>query len=302
MNSRRLIPILMALATVFWLLLAVLPFGIAGGVLWDGPSPDTEDRPAAKSDGSAAPFFFWLLTIPYAVFMVGAGLTLYLEIVEGREKSQRHRPFPSKTVSSEWTSVNWSALARRRQRPWYQFRLRTLLLALVAVQVALSVALTLHRSRDASLRKAHTVLATQERSALDKLDPFYSRITYSEEPWISGGVSGGHNQFEMNHTPGDGPNDLDGLFGGVKGDDIVMHVVALRGFDSGFGDAELAHLEALSELEHLDLTGTAVTDAGLEHLKSLRSLREVSLFHTQVTEGGVAVLRESLPDCTIQWR
>ena len=64
-------------------------------------------------------------------------------------------------------------------------------------------------------------------------------------------------------------------------------------------DADLEHLKGLSELQHLNLTGTKVTDAGLEHLKGLTALRGLDLGLTQVTDAGVAQLKESLPNVRV---
>jgi hypothetical protein len=55
-------------------------------------------------------------------------------------------------------------------------------------------------------------------------------------------------------------------------------------------DSDLTYLTALSQLQRLDLVSTDVTDAGLEHLKCLNKLRVLNLARTQVTDAGLEVL------------
>ncbi len=98
-------------------------------------------------------------------------------------------------------------------------------------------------------------------------------------------------------------------------------VVTLEG--SQIADAELAHLEDLTQVKNLHLNGTQITDAGLEHLKCmkeleflefndsqitdtglerlkvLRKLVILELNDTQVTDEGIEKLRQALPDCSI---
>jgi hypothetical protein len=66
-------------------------------------------------------------------------------------------------------------------------------------------------------------------------------------------------------------------------------------------DAGLVHVEPLTGLEQLGLTGTQVTDAGVLRLTRLKKLRELSLIGTQVTEETFDELQKALPRCHIFW-
>jgi hypothetical protein len=55
-------------------------------------------------------------------------------------------------------------------------------------------------------------------------------------------------------------------------------------------DAGLCHLARLSRLQHLDLSGTAITDHGLEVFRALSELESISLAWTNVTDAGAAKL------------
>ena len=52
-------------------------------------------------------------------------------------------------------------------------------------------------------------------------------------------------------------------------------------------DAGLAHIEKLSDLKHLDLSGTHITDAGLSRLHALTNLQSLYLGSTYVTDVGL---------------
>jgi hypothetical protein len=60
-----------------------------------------------------------------------------------------------------------------------------------------------------------------------------------------------------------------------------------------------AGLEYLRDLEKLNLGRTEVTDEGLRHLIPLTGLRMLSLKETHVTTAGVNRLQRTLPDCEI---
>jgi hypothetical protein len=64
-------------------------------------------------------------------------------------------------------------------------------------------------------------------------------------------------------------------------------------------DAGLAHLARLSQLRELRLNGTQVTDSGLQLLRGLNKLHWLWLYHTRVTDAGVRALQQALPNCEI---
>jgi hypothetical protein len=57
-------------------------------------------------------------------------------------------------------------------------------------------------------------------------------------------------------------------------------------------DENLAPLQDLSNLVHLDLGKTAITDAGLANLKGLTKLTELHLEETKITDKGIANLKD----------
>lgn len=64
-------------------------------------------------------------------------------------------------------------------------------------------------------------------------------------------------------------------------------------------DAGLARLQGLTTLRLLSLGDTQVTDAGLAHAQGLTGLRLLFLDNTQVTDAGLAELHKALPNCEI---
>ena len=70
--------------------------------------------------------------------------------------------------------------------------------------------------------------------------------------------------------------------------------------DTGVADADLAHLESLTNLERLNLYYTDVTDAGLERLKGLPKLAWLNVQITHVSYEGVKKLQKALPNCEIR--
>ena len=59
------------------------------------------------------------------------------------------------------------------------------------------------------------------------------------------------------------------------------------------------HLKGMSELQSLDLAGTAITDKGLTQLKGLANLRLLNLKGTKITAEGIAKLQQTLPNLKI---
>lgn len=81
------------------------------------------------------------------------------------------------------------------------------------------------------------------------------------------------------------------------GTDFVSVVVAVQGRHGDFGsdwdwtDADMVHLQTLSDLRQLNLQGTQVTDAGLVHIKHLTELERLNLNLTKISDSGLARLR-----------
>ena len=69
--------------------------------------------------------------------------------------------------------------------------------------------------------------------------------------------------------------------------------------DTQVTDAGLKQLAGLKDLSGLTLDNTQVTDAGLVHLAGLKGLKHLNIYKTQVTDAGVAELQKSLPNCRI---
>jgi serine/threonine-protein kinase len=96
------------------------------------------------------------------------------------------------------------------------------------------------------------------------------------------------------------------LVGTTVGDDGLRGLVknpGLRWLDlqdnKKVTDAGVALLAGCEDLEHLDLTGTAVGDAGAKALVACKSLKRLILTGTPVTVKGVEDLRKALPNCTV---
>lgn len=66
-------------------------------------------------------------------------------------------------------------------------------------------------------------------------------------------------------------------------------------------DRGLVHLKGLAELDELALRATAVTDDGLEHLNGLAKLKKLDLRATFVTEEGVKKLTRVLPNVAVDY-
>jgi len=75
-------------------------------------------------------------------------------------------------------------------------------------------------------------------------------------------------------------------------------ITAVR-FCGRITDAELGQfkgLKGLSQLQSLDLSGTAITDAGLQHLKAFRNLQHLDLSRTAITGAGLVGYLRGLDD------
>ncbi len=148
----------------------------------------------------------------------------------------------------------------------FQFSIRLLLVLAVAVALPFSwLAVEMKKARE-------------QRGVIEALEKLRAEVAY-------------YGTFE-------GPAQVAQLPGSVwlrtlLGDDFFVAPYLVR-FDSTMvtvTDADLEHLQGLSQLQRLGLEGTGVTDAGLDHLKGLTQLQVLLLNGTKVTDAGLEHLK-----------
>ena len=180
------------------------------------------------------------------------------------------------------------------RRHWFRYSLRTLLLAMVVISLALGWF-------TARMKKAK-----RQKAAVSAIVSLSGLVVFDDQP----------DDLTAAPTVSPVPRWLRNLLG----DDFfrtAVHVVAfndasmeavrelpeIRRLDFVGGpatDAGLVHVRGLSQLETLNLSDTQITDAGLKYLKGLTQLRELCLRGTSVTSEGVRKLQRSLPNCRVE--
>lgn len=73
----------------------------------------------------------------------------------------------------------------------------------------------------------------------------------------------------------------------LVGEDYFVKVTDIPVIEGTLTDDDLVLLNALTNLEGLNLNGMQVTDGGVEHIKALTNLRDLKLEGTQVTNAGL---------------
>ena len=202
-------------------------------------------------------------------------------------------------------------MTEKRRRPWYQFSLRTLFVAVFLLTLPLSW-LRFERCRE---QRAIVEIEALGGSVVYYYPPSDWRDSkHLPEPLRDFLFSGVYQAGFFPQTIDD--NGLRHLR--VLDDLRILTVADNRITDAGarhlrglteliylclsgteIGDTGLEHLREMANLTNLQLARTAVTDAGLEHLSGLTNLNSVDLNGTQVTAKGVEKLREALPNCRV---
>ena len=174
----------------------------------------------------------------------------------------------------------------RRQRRWYQYSLRTLLLFVLLVSIGMSwLGVKLHRAREQkeaveAIRKAGGEVSYDYQSDYASAEP---RVPKWARALLGDGFF-----FDVLQA---------GASGTKFGDDEAVYLRRLTNLEwlslraTRITDAGLEHLEGLARLEELYLSRTNITDAGLEHLKRLTNLTWLNLSDTQVTDAGLEHLK-----------
>lgn len=202
-----------------------------------------------------------------------------------------------------------------KRRRWLQFRLRTLLIAILVLSVPLSwFAVRLERAR----RQREAVKAIERLGGYVEFDldldtPYWLLRLLGQEsvskPVVVSFKGTLVGDPELAHL--EALTDVDLLFldgTHITDEDLerlpqLPELYGLHLADTRVTDAGLRHLQRFAKsLVQLSLGGCRVSDAGLEHLGGLANLEWLILTETNVTPEGVKKLQAALPNCKIDYR
>lgn len=177
--------------------------------------------------------------------------------------------------------------ATQKRRRWFQFRLRTLLIAIVVLSLPLSwVGVIIQRARN----QMKAVRAIQTVGGEVRYN--YRRAYVSSNEWDSLSSCAAPPQWMR----------------ALVGNEFSVAVCnCCYGLDANWveleeiNDKQMLCLLKCSTLEYLCIRDSQVTDRGLERLRELRNLKLLVLYGTQVTPEGVKRLQEALPNCQINY-
>lgn len=181
-------------------------------------------------------------------------------------------------------------------RRWFQFRLRTLLIAVLLLAVPLSwIAMRIEKAR-------------RQREAVEAIAKLGGGVRYDYHDGVCDPAE---------HPP------IPSLLLKLLGDDFFSDVVGVGFFQDDVVDNDLTvlntlrnldfvelvqvpitdrglrHLDGLHRLQYLNLKGSPITDVGLPQLAKLTTLARLDLTGTKITEEGVKTLVDALPDCVV---
>lgn len=180
------------------------------------------------------------------------------------------------------------------RRKWFQFKLMTLLVAVLVLSLPLSwVAVRMRRVRRQRVvtEQLESIGWSVEFHDMRIVSPLNRNQAYSFEPPYSLKVI----PVDFVHAASSDVRD-----GDLR---LVAELapLALSLSDTEVTDRGLAHLSRLTNLRYLWLDDTRVTDAGLEYLKGLPDIHILGVANTSVTPEGVNKLQKALPNCKIEY-
>jgi hypothetical protein len=179
-------------------------------------------------------------------------------------------------------------VAPRGPRRWFQYRLRTLMVVMLAVSLGMSwLAVELNR---AGKQRAIVQAVENAGARIEYRDPLHPTLRRTVNRHLFCDV------FAV--IARSAPSFRDEQ---IKCLAQLPTLKALELTEVPITDAGLKHLEPLTDLEYLFLTGVPITDTGLDHLRRLPRLRGLYLLSTDVTAEGVERLQQALPRCRIRW-
>ncbi len=183
-----------------------------------------------------------------------------------------------------------------RKRRWLQYRLRTLLIAVLLLALPLSwIAMRMEKAR-------------RQREAVETIAELHGMVWYDYHEILGDFAE---------HPP------IPSLLLKLLGDDFFSDVVGVAFFGDSLGDDDLKvlgtlphidfvilagipitdnglrHLDGLPNLRCLVLEGSTISDAGLSQLEKLTTLTSLDLTGTKISDEGVRKLVDALPDCEV---
>lgn len=188
---------------------------------------------------------------------------------------------------------------RRSNRRWFQFSLRTLLLAVTAIAL---LGWPLNRYREharavAAIRALDGIVnATavgpqwlREVVGEDCIARVYAvQLLPNHDTWMRKFMEQGGSFYsgERPCTEERDPNDDD-----LRLLQALPEIASLNLSYTEIGDGGIRHLAGMTKLHSLDLTYTNVTDRGIEHLEEFHHLHTLYLGRTHITDEGVEHLK-----------
>jgi hypothetical protein len=155
---------------------------------------------------------------------------------------------------------------------WYQYRLRTLLIAMTLL--AAWMAYVSHHAR-------------QQKLAVEKIRALGGTVQYDyqKDKIQLGGEE--YSRYDPQAMP-PGPEWLRNFIG----NDYFQNVVYVSLSKTSVTDDELAILENFPGLEGLSISQTKITSFGLVHLEGLKNLESLSLENTLIDDNGLAHIKD----------
>ena len=175
--------------------------------------------------------------------------------------------------------------ANANPRRWFQFSLRTLLIA-VTLAAGLLVAWRVYV--EPYRRQRETMALIEELGGSYKTEP-------GGPEWMLDWF-GTDNFQNVVFVALNDCGDPDKYLGQIES---LPSLQTLCVGGQKFTDEHLSRLKRLTTLSSLTLTSTSVSDAGLAYLKGLSKLQELKLFYIRVSDAGVKELKKALPNCRI---
>ena len=176
--------------------------------------------------------------------------------------------------------------APQPKRRWFQFSLRTLLIAMTVLCIGPGGYVAFEQGK-----------AREKQGAVAAIEKLGGYVFYDEKAPARSGLTrlilgddsfGNVNGVDFNPLKTENRQITGADLRHLKSFPRLNHLVLKN--CRQITDAGLAELSGLANLQYLYLNDTPITDAGLVHLARLSSLEELSLTHTQVTGPGLAHL------------